>query len=112
MNQELGNFEKLRKIAEEEVQSAMSADDLFVVEKKYLGRTDGEVVKLLRGLKDLSPEEKRILGPSIQQTRSDIEALVLQRRRQFDEQTETAQSRFFDHTLPGLSINRGTAHPV
>ncbi|HLC99895.1 MAG TPA: phenylalanine--tRNA ligase subunit alpha, partial [Patescibacteria group bacterium] len=30
----------------------------------------------------------------------------------FDEQAETVQSRFFDPTLPGLSINRGTAHPV
>ena len=55
-------LEKIHQTALEEVQKAATSVQLKEVEVKYLGRK-GELTNILKGLKDLSDEEKRVMGP-------------------------------------------------
>ena len=58
---------------------AWAARDLGAAEGvriRYLGRKGGELNEVMRGLKDLSAEEKRIVGPLANSVRAYIEASV------------------------------------
>ena len=106
------DIKKLNQDSENEIKSVKTADELFVVEKKYLARGDGEVVKLLRQLKDLPDEEKRKIGPEIQELKIRIEDLASRRRRELSDETQKESEKYFDRSLPGKSVGRGTAHPI
>lgn len=106
------DIKKLNQDSENEIRSAKTADELFVVEKKYLARGDGEAVKLLRQLKDLSREEKRKIGPEIQELKKQIEDSVNRRRREIEDEKQSESEKNFDVSLPGLPVGRGSAHPI
>ena len=52
----------IRKEGEESLAAIKTVAELEVWEVKYLGRKS-ELNSLLKGLKDLSPEETRVVGP-------------------------------------------------
>ncbi|TAN57958.1 phenylalanine--tRNA ligase subunit alpha [Patescibacteria group bacterium] len=106
------DIKKLNQDSENEIKSVKTADELFVVEKKYLARGDGEVVKLLRQLKDLPVEEKRKIGPEIQELKKYIEDLVNRRRSELADEAQKESEKYFDRSLPGKPVGRGTAHPI
>lgn len=106
------DIKKLNQDSENEIRSAKTADELFVVEKKYLARGDGEVVKLLRQLKDLPDDEKRKVGPEIQELKKHIEDLASRRRREIEDEKRRESEKYFDVSLPGLPVGRGSAHPI
>ena len=108
--------ELLRKIEQQALQEIEHAADLNAlqeIEVKYLGRK-GELTIILKGLKDLSPEEKRTVG----QLSNEIKAAVendLQRKRDNLEQKELAKKlsqEFFDVTAPGTPHEIGHIHPL
>ena len=103
---------KLRQDSENEIRSAKNESDLFAVEKKFLARGDGEVVKLLRQLKDLPDEEKRKIGPEIQELKIHIEDLANRRRRELEDEAQKVSEKDFDISLPGKPVSRGSAHPI
>ena len=103
---------KLRQDSENEIRSAKNESDLFAVEKKFLARGDGEVVKLLRQLKDLPDEEKRKIGPEIQELKIHIEDLANRRRRELEDEVQKLSEKDFDISLPGKPVSRGSAHPI
>ena len=106
------DIKKLNQDSENEIKSVKTADELFVVEKKYLARGDGEVVRFLRQLKDLPDEEKRKIGPEIQELKIHIEDMTSRRRRELSDETQKESEKYFDRSLPGKSVGRGTAHPI
>ena len=106
------DIKKLNQDSENEIKSVKTADELFVVEKKFLARGDGEVVKLLRQLKDLPMEEKRTMGPEIQELKIRIEDLASRRRRELSDETQKESEKYFDRSLPGKLVGRGSAHPI
>ncbi|MEO0169953.1 MAG: phenylalanine--tRNA ligase subunit alpha, partial [candidate division WOR-3 bacterium] len=56
----------------ERLKSVKTLAELDSLKAEYLGRK-GKVKKLLEGLKDLSPEEKRIKGKELNELRERIE---------------------------------------
>lgn len=106
------DIKKLNQDSENEIRSAKNADELFIIEKKYLARGDGEVVKLLRQLKDLPDDEKRKVGPEIQELKKHIEDLASRRRREIEDEKQLESEKNFDISLPGLPVGRGSAHPI
>jgi phenylalanyl-tRNA synthetase alpha chain len=99
----------LKKTAAEEIKTAPSAQDLEFVRIKYLGRQEGEVTKLLRSLKDLTIEEKRTMGPQIQQLKAEIEELLENR---LQELKKAAFRSSVDLSAPGKRFERGHLHPI
>ncbi|MFC1749863.1 phenylalanine--tRNA ligase subunit alpha [Pseudomonadota bacterium] len=106
--------EQLRKLEKDALASLKNAGDQNTVkdiEVQYLGRK-GEITELLHKLKDLSPEDKRTVGPlsnkvksnvisGIEAKRSKLEAAVLEKE---------LSKEFFDLTVPGREPETGHIH--
>ena len=92
----------IRKKAGEDINSAMTAEEISAVRIKYLGRKQGEITALLRSLKDLSDAEKREKGPLIQELKNEIEEAI-----SFKEEEIKNRGNAIDITLPGKRIETG-----
>ncbi len=81
------------------------------VEIRFLGRKS-ELTGMLRGLRDLSPEEKRTVGPLVQGVRSSLaEAFATARDRVAREGRDWEAERI-DVTVPGADDPLGHLHPI
>jgi len=79
--------------------------------RKYLGRQDGELTKILKGLKDLSEKEKPEIGSLANQIKKEIEDSLMKKRNSFC-YSSSFKRDFFDFSLPGKNINYGHLHPL
>lgn len=100
--------------AEQAFAQAENSASLENIKAKFLGR-NGEVTQMLRGMAELSAEEKRTRGAAVNQLKRDIEAL-LQARRDALVQAQLEQrlaAEAIDVSLPGRGRSRlGGIHPV
>ncbi len=74
----------LHDLAREAVASlagARDADGAEEVRLKYLGRKSGRLTEVMRGLKDLGPEEKRVIGPLSNRLKGLIESAAAALKR-------------------------------
>jgi phenylalanyl-tRNA synthetase alpha chain len=95
--------------AREEITAADKADTLESLRVRYLGKK-GELTSILRGLKDLSRDEKRRVGGEANHLKSDLEQLIADRREELASATSVDAS--FDYTLPGRPCHHGHRHLV
>jgi len=75
---------------------------------KYFGRKDGELTKILRGLKDLAIEERKIVGELANTIKRDIEAAVEEFRGRLAAESAPA----IDLTISGIEPQTGHLHPI
>jgi phenylalanyl-tRNA synthetase alpha chain len=106
----LQNLEKEALATIEKTQDLKSLQD---IEVKYLGRKGG-ITEILHTLKDLSDEEKRIIGPLGNKVKNAIsEALAAKRgfleAKDLEKQLST---EFFDLSYPGTPHETGHIHPL
>ena len=99
---------KLKTAAMEELQNVKTSEDLENFNIKYFGRREGELTKMLRGLKDLSLEEKREVGGIANDLRREIEEAMGARREALLE----ASAPKIDLTLSGKAPEVGHIHPI
>ena len=80
---------------------------------KYLGKT-GAVTNLLKGMAELSPDEKKSRGAEINRIKSAIEAALNARRDALANAALNAKlaAEAIDVTLPGRGRGTGGIHPV
>ncbi len=103
-------LEKLKNEIIDNLDKVKSSDVLRALEIKYLGRK-GELTKILRGIADLSVEEKKILGKMANEVKTELQA-KFKRAKEMIEGSAAAEG-FIDVTLPaGEKINRGHLHPI
>ena len=93
-------------------QSATPAD-LENAKAQFLGKS-GRVTELMKGMAQLSVEEKKSRGAAINVTKQAIEAALTARRRALQEAELQAQlkAEALDVTLPGRQRGQGGLHPV
>ena len=94
----------------EELSSMQELQDLRV---KVLGKK-GELTEILRGMKDLSPEERPVVGALANVVRDEIET-ALAKAEEVLEQKELEkklEEEKIDITLPSSKITRGSKHPI
>lgn len=99
----------LRKEALDALLAANSPEDREAFRVRYLGRKDGEVTKLLRGLKDLPEAERRIAGPAIQALARELEDVLSGKSAAA---ASALRESATDLTMPGKSMERGHLHPL
>ncbi len=87
----------------------MKALDLW--ETKYLGRKS-ELHDVLRRLKDLSPEEKRVIGPVAQAAHQELAALYQVTLKRIEREGVDWEQEWIDVTAPGDRIPVGHFHPI
>ncbi len=106
--------EKIRKIKQEafeEVGKAKNLDELSQLKIKYLGRKSA-FNEILKSLKDLSNEEKKIIGPLANSVKSEIAGFLEETERLLEIKSFDWAAEKIDVTIPGQKIRRGHLHPL
>ncbi|NLV91143.1 MAG: phenylalanine--tRNA ligase subunit alpha [Firmicutes bacterium] len=94
-------------------QEADSVRELEDVRVRFLGKK-GELTQILRGMGQLSPEERPVMGKLVNEVREEVERALAERGEILAEAelTRRLSAETLDLTLPGRRPQRGTVHPV
>jgi phenylalanyl-tRNA synthetase alpha chain len=106
-------LERLGEEARDAVLAAATLDELRHVEVRVLGRRS-RLTDILRGVRDLPDDSKRVIGPAGNLLRSELTELVEQRRAALERESEDellATDRV-DLTMPGRPPARGAPNPL
>ncbi len=104
--------EALKQIEATSMQSAQALDKLNEIRVNYLGKK-GELTALLKGMKDVQPEERPKVGQMVNEVRAEIEAVL----EKATEKMKAAalegrlKAETIDVTLPAKKNNVGHRHP-
>ncbi|MYD45927.1 MAG: phenylalanine--tRNA ligase subunit alpha [Gammaproteobacteria bacterium] len=95
------------------VQSAQTEKELEDIRVQALGRK-GTITLALRGLKDLTPEQRPVEGEKINRYKKSIEAALEQRRTELEAgiSEQNAAIDGIDISLPSRARYKGSLHPV
>jgi phenylalanyl-tRNA synthetase alpha chain len=104
------NIDGLLREAEAEVAAATSVEDIEAVRIRWLGRKDGRLTAVLRGLGSLPAERRGEVGAAANRAKQALSESLDRRRDALSEDSDTA--RGVDLTLPGRRRWRGAEHPV
>lgn len=106
-------LKKLQEQALTEIANSADLQNLKDIEVKYLGR-NGEITNILKGIKDLSNEEKRTMGPLMNQVKIALESTFNAKRQTLEaaEIQKQLTGEFFDLTAPGKKHEVGHIHPL
>ena len=110
MKEKLEEISKKTKERIDNVKDMQSLNDLRV---KVLGKK-GELTEILRGMKDLTAEERPVIGNLVNKVKSDIEASIekaekILKQKELERKLEEEN---IDITLPSSKIKRGSKHPI
>ncbi len=106
-------MESLRQRFSKEVENAKNSEAVEKLRVAYLGKK-GEVTELLKGLKEVSGDQKKELGQHINQLKRQVEEHLAQKLSQItamEEQALIDSAEQYDVTLP-TAIQSGSYHPV
>ena len=107
--------ERLQELAENarvRIEESEGLDKLNDVRVAYLGKK-GELTAILKGMKDVSPEERPKVGQLVNETRVKIETLLEESRQKLEEavREEKMKAEVIDVTLPSKKNSVGHRHP-
>jgi phenylalanyl-tRNA synthetase alpha chain len=94
-----------------EVEGASSGEELETLRIRYLGRKDGQISGILRGLGKLSPEERPAVGAEANRVKGRVQEAVDSRKAELESDSGASDSAL-DLSLPGSTSWRGGRHPV
>ena len=104
---------KMKETALAEINKAQDITELNNARVKYLGKK-GELTAILRGMKDLSAEERPVIGSLVNVVKAELENLIEVREEEFKkaEINKKLEQEKIDITLPATKVKRGSKHPV
>ena len=108
--------EQIKKIKQTSEKEIADAKDLKVLEElrvKYLGKK-GELTAVLRGMKDLTPEQRPVIGSLVNDVRDELEKQIKEKEAKLKEEelNKRIENEKIDITLPSTKTRRGSLHPV
>ena len=108
--------DKIKKIAEEAKIRIKESDELKKLSDlkvELLGKK-GEITSALRGMKDLSPEERPIIGSFVNKVRDNIESLFEEKEKELKEKelNRKLEEEKIDVTMPSKKTIKGSKHPL
>jgi len=107
--------EKLQAIKEQAlklISQADSLDKLNEVRVAYLGKK-GELTAVLKGMKDVAPQDRPLVGQMVNETRESIESALEETKKNLEAKAREAQMarEVIDVTLPAKKNQVGHRHP-
>ena len=107
--------EKLQNIKEEALKAIEAADmpeKLNDVRVKFLGKK-GELTAVLKGMKDVAPEDRPKVGQMVNEARQAIETALEEKSKKINQslRAEKMKRETIDVTLPGIKKIDGHRHP-
>lgn len=108
--------EKLKKIEElaiNEIENAKTSSEIEEIRVKYLGKK-GELTTILRGMKDVSKEERPLVGKMVNEVKSLVEEHIEKASKVIKnkEKLEKLEKEVIDISLPGKKNRVGKKHPL
>ncbi|NLM45263.1 MAG: phenylalanine--tRNA ligase subunit alpha [Firmicutes bacterium] len=108
--------EKLQALAAQartEIAAARDAEELKQIQVRYLGKK-GEITAILRGMGQLPPAERPVIGNLANKIRDELSALFAARENELREEERRRQmaAERVDVTLPGRPQQLGFLHPL
>ena len=106
-------IKKIEKKALEEINKAKTFEEVEILRVKYSGRKS-ELTSVLRGLKDLSPQERKEMGELSNQTKNAIEEKLNSKELEIKNQElkNVEEKEKVDITYPGKKTSGGHLHPL
>lgn len=106
-------FNSIKAKASEDLQKVSTVLELGELRAKYVGK-NSEVTALLRGMKDVAPENRASFGKMVNELKDDITILFDQKEKELkaNEIKLKYQKEAVDVTLPGKTIKTGNLHPL
>lgn len=106
-------IEKIKQEAQKEIEIAKDAKALNETRVKYLGKK-GELTTILRGMGNLSAEDRPVIGSLVNVVKTELENLIQTREIEFERQelNRKLEEEQLDITLPSTKIRRGSKHPL
>lgn len=103
----------LRDTALSEIKGANNLQELNQIKVKYLGKK-GPITEVLKGMKDLSNEERPLIGKLANEIREELEVALTDEERRLQEQQliEQLEKEKIDVTLPAKPILKANSHPL
>ena len=104
--------EKIQAIVksfEEAIKKVETSDELAKLHDQYLGRQDGELVSILRQLKNVAESERPVLGQMANEAKKRFSELWEQKKNNLSSHKQGLNR---DLTLPGNKISFGRLHPL
>ncbi len=107
--------EKLDQIVDsalKRIESSESLDKLNDIKTAFLGKK-GELTAVLKGMKDVAPEDRPKVGQMVNDAREKIESVLEEKKTSFERalRDEKMKSEVIDVTLPGRKLPHGHRHP-
>lgn len=109
-------IEKLQKIKENasaELSGISDKATLAAYKVKFLGK-QGALTEVLRGMREVSPEDRPKVGALVNEIRDAIESAVAAKEREFErvELEKELASSFIDISEPSKGHEKGALHPL
>ena len=107
--------ERLQQIQEEaakRIEQSDALDKLNEVRVAFLGKK-GELTAVLKGMKDVAPEDRPKVGQWVNEARTRIENLLEETRKKLEAQAleQRLKEEVIDVTLPAKKMEIGHRHP-
>lgn len=93
-----------------EIKKSAGERALFDVKVKYLGRK-GKLTEILKSLKDLSADERKMIGPMANKARLEVENEINSRKKEISERIDWGKEKI-DISLPGEKQELGHLNPI
>ncbi|MBR1757640.1 MAG: phenylalanine--tRNA ligase subunit alpha [Lachnospiraceae bacterium] len=106
------NLEKIQREALEQIRASEHVEGLNDVRVAFLGKK-GALTQVLKGMKDVAPEDRPKVGQLVNDARAAIEQAMEERRNAFLSamKEEKMKSETIDVTLPAKKPAQGHRHP-
>lgn len=107
------NLKEIQEKALEILLNVKQAKDLDEVKVKFLGKK-GELTAILKGMKDLSSEERPVIGQLANEVREIIEEKIEETKKRLEtlELQHKLKNENIDVTMPGKTSALGHKHPM
>ena len=100
--------ESLQKEIKEKISKTKNLNELEEIRVYYLGR-NGKITNILKSLKDLSLDERKIIGPKVQSLKKEAEDLIFNKKQELEQENLIPK---IDLTKPAKKLQKGHLHPL
>lgn len=103
----------LRAECTQEIEQCTTSSQLQEVKVKYMGKS-GLITALLKGMKDVAPEDRPKVGSMVNQLRNELESILEKKTSEIAEKElqQKLRSEKVDISLKALDQPLGTLHPI
>ena len=106
-------IQKIKIEAENLINNSKNLQNLNEIKVKFLGKK-GELTSVLKGMANLTQEERPIIGSLVNNVKTEIDKIIKEKEEYFakEELNKKLESEKIDITLPSNKIIRGSKHPM